>query len=233
MKRWEDMGVAVLDDRGDAVQVAFIPLPMPGLSHPPQAPVCAAFIVELAAELGARVVLLDGPQGWKAADNGLEHCRVCERELHTPAKTGLPGRVKPATYRPFVEFSIGVFDALDGMGWPRLEPLAFGVTAGVAVESFPTAAWRALGIEALPAKHKASASDIAARGRTLADRFGLVLTTGPTHDQLQALVSGLAGLAIEQEDGTRASLAGVGPSVVDGSWREGYIAVPRAAGWAA
>ncbi len=233
LKHYDDFGIAVLDHHGDTTEVTFVSLTEVGLSDAPSPQACAMFLVEFAGELGARVMLLDGPQGWKAPDNGLEHARVCEHELHTPAKTGLPGRVKPVTYQPFVEFSIAVFDCLDGLSWPRLQQLAVvGASQGVAVESFPFAAWRALGIDPLPSKAKATSHDVSTRATLLQDRFGLRLDRMPTHDQLQALVSGLGGIGVACEDGTRASAAGVTPVLLDGTWREGYIVTPRLAGWA-
>jgi hypothetical protein len=179
-----------------------------------------------------QVVLVDGPQAWKDPGNGLEHARVCEHELHTPAKTGLPGQVKPANYRPFVDFSIAVFDRLDAVGWVRFQDLVLaGMSRGVAVESFPCAAWRALDLDPLPSKSKATEQDISRRATLLAERFKLRLSETPTHDQLQAIVSGLGGLGIEQQDGTRAAVAGVSPTMIDGTWREGYIVTPRLGGW--
>ncbi len=231
-KRYDDIGVAVLEKRSDGIEVTCVSLRDAGLIDPPTPDTCAAFIAEFATELDVQVVLLDGPQGWKAPDNGLEHSRVCERELNTPAKTGLPGQVKPANYRAFVEFSIAVFDRLDGLGWGRLQELALaGMSRGTAVESFPYAAWPALRLDPLPSKAKATAQDISSRATLLAERFGLMLAGTPTHDQLQAIVSGLGGLGIERQDGTLSAAAGVSPTVVDGTWREGYIVTPRLTGW--
>jgi hypothetical protein len=140
--------------------------------------------------------------------------------------------VKPASYRPFVEFSIAVFDRLEAVGWTRLQELALaGMSRGVAVESFPYAAWRALDMDPLPSKAKATEHDISSRATLLAERFGLRLAGTPTHDQLQAIVSGLGGLGIEQQDGTHAAVAGVSPMMIDGTWREGYIVTPRLVGW--
>jgi hypothetical protein len=51
----------------------------------------------------------------------------------------------------------------------------------------------------------------------------LRLPQSPTHDQLQAIVSGLAGLAIENGDWDLCEIAGVPPIVEDGVWREGFI----------
>ncbi|NNG16087.1 MAG: DUF429 domain-containing protein [Gemmatimonadales bacterium] len=233
-KRHGDIGVAVLEKHGNEVEVSCVSLGEAGLVDPPTPDTCAAFIAEFADRLGVRVVLLDGPQGWKSPDNGLEHARVCEHELHTPAKTGLPGQVKPANYRRFVEFSIAVFDRLDGVGWSRLQELALaGMSRGVTVESYPHASWKPLGIAPLPAKAKATEHDISSRAILLAERFGLRLSPPgtPTHDQLQAIVSGLGGLGIEHQDGTLAAVAGVSPTMIDGTWREGYIVTPRLAGW--
>jgi hypothetical protein len=229
---YDDIGVAVLEKHGDGIEVSCVSLREAGLSDPPDPDTCAAFIAEFANELGVRVALLDGPQGWKSPDNGLEYSRVCERELNTPAKTGLPGQVKPVNYRPFVEFSIAVFDRLEGVGWTRLQELALaGTSRGVAVESFPYASWKPLGIDPLPSKAKATEHDISSRATLLAERFGLRLTGKPTHDQLQAIVSGLGGLGIEHQDGTQAAVAGVSPTMIDGTWREGYIVTPRLEGW--
>ena len=59
--------------------------------------------------------------GLEVEDNGFEHARVSERQLNTAAKTGLPGMVKPITYRPFAEFCLDVYDALCRRGWRRLD----------------------------------------------------------------------------------------------------------------
>jgi hypothetical protein len=48
----------------------------------------------------------------------------------------------------------------------------------------------------------------------------------PTHDQLQAIVSGLAGLAIESNRWSDCAVEGVPPVFEGGHWREGYIVNP-------
>ena len=74
----------------------------------------------LCAVRGIRVMLLDGPQAWKSKNNGFAHARVSERQLNTAAKTGLPGMVKPITYRPFAS-SVWMctmrFAGADGGAW--------------------------------------------------------------------------------------------------------------------
>ena len=84
------------------------------------AEILAGRLNHLCGVRGIRVLMLDGPQAWKSSSNGLEHSRVSERQLNTAAKTGLPGMVKPLTYRPFAEFCLDVYDALCRRGWRRL-----------------------------------------------------------------------------------------------------------------
>ena len=115
------------------------------LAGPPSGPQLAARLADACRRLPASILVLDGPQGWKDPDNGLLHSRSCERELNTPAKTGLPGSAKPANYLAFLAFSIDVFQALVARGFE----LWSGSTAHLlAVESFPSSAWRQLGLPA-------------------------------------------------------------------------------------
>jgi DNA invertase Pin-like site-specific DNA recombinase len=44
--------------------------------------------------------------------------------------------------RPFIEFSIRVFDALDARGWRRFDPADWRPGVPAVVETFPLAAWR-------------------------------------------------------------------------------------------
>jgi hypothetical protein len=156
------------------------------------------------------------------------HSRVCERLLNAPAKTGLPGCVKPANYTKFVEFAIQVFDAFEVRGWKRFNPDTWHPGDPVVVESFPLAAWRSLRLPSLPAKHRARDKDICSHLEHLVGA-GLIASNGqmPTHDQLQALVAGLAGLGIEARAEHRFEAVGAPPFTLDGAWREGYIVNPR------
>ncbi len=192
----------------------------------------AAYLADLATEKGARIILLDGPQAWKDPANGLSYQRVCERILNTPAKTGIPGQVKPRTYTPFVAFSICVFDELEALGWVRLrapEEL-HGPRAPLALESFPSAAWRALGLRPLPAKSRSTEADLRAWTRALKDHAGIAVPRLPTHDELQALAAGLAGVFIHEQDASRWEAIGRPLLKIDGSWREGFIVIPKAPG---
>lgn len=196
----------------------------------PSADVLADWLAGLAERASAPLLLLDGPQAWKDPANGLVHQRLCERALATQAKTGPPGVVKPGTQRRFVELSIALFDALDARGFPRFDPARPERPA--AVEVFPTASWRALGARALAGKRakRPRCGDEIARGSAfLADACGLRLHGAPTHDELQAAVAGLAGLALAGHEAFAWRAFGVAPYRVDGSWREGAIVVAEPA----
>ena len=192
--------------------------------------ILAGRLNHLCISRGIRVLMLDGPQAWKSHDNGLKHARVSERQLNTAAKTGLPGMVKPITYRAFAEFCLDVYDALCRRGWKRLatseQPTASGER--ILVESYPCAAWKSLGIKPLPAKRKARVSDLAEAYSSLKTVVPFTVNRPPNHDQLQAIVGGLPGLALEERDAAGARIVGDAPRREDGHWREGYIVLPVA-----
>src|SRR3954463_1691414 len=94
-KDCRDIGVIVLDKVDGRIQASAVPLARRGLRGRPTVAALADALVALADEIGASWIFIDGPQGWKAPDNGLEHARVCERTLATQGKTGLPGVTKP------------------------------------------------------------------------------------------------------------------------------------------
>ena len=50
-----------------------------------------------------------------------------------------------------------------------------------------------------------------------------------THDQLQAVVGGVAGVRWASGERDAVLLAGAAPFRLDGSWREGYIMIPATA----
>jgi len=212
----------LLSDDKPAAEARFIPV---GMRGEPQPEKLAEYFANLAGDLQASVLLIDGPQGWKDPENGLEHSRVCERELNTPAKTGLPGAVKPANYGPFVEFSILFFDQLSARGWPRYQ--AGGDTIGTTVETFPLAAWRSLGLNALPAKSKSKPAVLQLATEALLALYPARLDASPNHDELQALVAAFAGLAMVRGATAEFMLAGKAPFLRDDTYREGFIACPR------
>jgi hypothetical protein len=252
-RRWSDLGVVVLDRTGAARQpVSFRLLPAaqdgsdrkqgsvaceilpfsapePGADDAPiDANVLAGRLNHLCGVRGIRMILLDGPQAWKSGNNGLAHARVSEQQLNTAAKTGLPGMVKPLTYRPFAEFCLDVYDGLCRRGWRRLETREQpgGGNDRVLVESYPHAAWKSLGLKPLPAKRRAQVSDLAEAYAALNALLPFTTNRPPNHDQLQAIVGGLAGLALEERNAAGARIVGNPPRREEGHWREGFIVLP-------
>ena len=280
-------------------------------SGPVDANILAGQLNHLCTVRGVRVIMLDGPQAWKSNSNGLEHSRVSERQLNTAAKTGLPGVVKPVTYRAFAEFCLDVYDGLcrrgwrrldtvaqpgsapervlvesyphaawkslglkplpskrrarvserqlntaaktglpgvvkpvtyrafaefcldvyDGLcrrGWRRLDTVAHPCSAPerVLVESYPHAAWKSLGLKPLPSKRRARVSDLAESYAALHALIPLSTSRPPNHDQLQAIVGGLPGLAFEERNTVATRIVGNPPRREGGHWREGFIVLP-------
>jgi hypothetical protein len=253
-RRWSDLGLVVMDralppQLPNPLKTALAPPLRPifnSLSQPPihceilcwneaglapgpvDANVLAGRLNHLCGVRGIRVMMLDGPQAWKSSHNGLEHARVSERQLNTAAKTGLPGMVKPITYRPFAEFCLDVYDALCRRGWRRLATREQPGSAQdrVLVESYPYAAWKSLGIKPLPSKRRAKVSDLAEAFGSLRALVPLTVNRPPNHDQLQAIVGGLPGLALEEGNAAGAKIVGNPPQREEGHWREGFIVLP-------
>jgi len=226
-KDYEDIGVVTLAKVGGRVEAFPVRLTKLGLRGRPTVTTLADALITLATNFRAEWIFIDGPQGWKAPDNGFEHARCCERVLGTQGKTGLPGTTKPANYAGFISFAIELFDALAGHGWPRLltsdvPPCRFKC----AIESFPTSAWRSLGLMRLPGKASATSRTILEKLGSLRDVFPLDVADDLSHDELQALVSGLAGVALEAGNAAGVSIAGVPPAQIGGTWREGFIVNP-------
>jgi hypothetical protein len=194
--------------------------------------ILAGRLNHLANLRGIRVIMLDGPQAWKSRENGLEHSRVSERQLNTAAKTGLPGMVKPVTYRAFAEFCLDVYDALCRRGWSRLDTFAQpgSPPERVVVESYPYAAWKSLGLKPLPSKRRCKISDLAEAYGNLRSLIPITTNRPPNHDQLQAIVGGLPGLALDEQNAAGACIVGNPPRREGGHWREGFIVLPVAPG---
>jgi hypothetical protein len=221
-RSYSDIGVSVLDFSASSASVIFHEFSGVG---DPRADHVASFIAGLCDEVGARTLLLDGPQAWKDSANGLEHSRLCERELNAPAKTGLPGMVKPRNYASFVSFSIEVFDELALRGWSRYTRTR-SESAKIVAESLPLSAWRSLGMPILPAKRKCSNLTLEERAVDLAKSFKLKLPRMPNHDELQSMVAGLAGRGLERRGVSGIRVSGVAPFLHEGSYREGFIVNP-------
>jgi hypothetical protein len=251
-RNWSDLGIVILDRERPASGAAGLhrgPSGWPVFAQEQAAPspvhceilpwhepdpldarTLAGRLNHLCGVRNIRMILLDGPQAWKSSTNGLQYARVSERQLNTAAKTGLPGVVKPATYRRFAEFCLDVYDELCRRGWRRLETNAQPSIGPerVLVESYPFAAWKSLGIKPLPAKRRARISDLAEAYAALNRIIPFTVNRPPNHDQLQAIVGGLAGLSLEARDASGTRIVGTPPRREEGHWREGFIVLPVA-----
>jgi hypothetical protein len=161
----------------------------------------AKSIDDYARANGIRAVGLDGPQGWRDPATPPE-CpgvgRRCEFESKTQGKTGVYPITYPRTQRAWIEFCIEVFDALltnDDVTLAdpaSLHPPSRGYRL---VEACPTAAWISSSLKALPAKGKRP--QLRPFVEDLASAFNLPLDPSSlaSHDDLQAVVAGLAAAA--------------------------------------
>jgi hypothetical protein len=221
--------VCLIEEQGGRPsKVEFIP-PEKLITKPPKAEQCAQAIHTFCLEQGITIVLLDGPQGWKAPDDGLEHCRICESKLNTPMKTGTKGEVKPPSSKPFVAFSIAVFKHLVSMGGVLVSDRLITMPADgglLVAESFPSAAWRKLYVLPLSAKRRTEDNDKRGRLHVLQKLFGFHVEGFPTHDELSALVAGMAGPAILAGNASGYIAEGEPPRNVDGVIVEGFIVNP-------
>lgn len=226
-KNYRDIGFCLLRDR-----VPRLRFPRPeelGLDGQPSASVLAGAVARYCAEEGVSVLLIDGPQGWRWPESPIEHMRLCERVLNTPARTGTPGRVKPSTYLPFVRFSVDLFRnlrleddwSLLVADWPALPGRRW------LVETFPSAAWGMWGLPRLPSKRMSRGIDLEPWRRGLAVMSGFDFPTRLSHDELQAAATLQAGQAIDKGDRAGVILAGIDPiiSPTDQVY-EGWIALP-------
>jgi len=217
--------VAVLRDAPPVIDVDLIRPAERALHGEPTVPAVAGLCRDLAADAGARLILIDGPQAWRASASPIMGKRLCEHCTHTPGKTGVPGVVKPPSWTRMAKFSVSVFDALHEAGWPRFS----GVwpVERAAVESFPTQGWRGVGFRCLPAK-TSRAFPMADWTGHLTTAFGVRWPRRPHHDELQAVVAGVGGLLLLRHGVAACDVHGREPFVEDDVWREGFILGPAA-----
>lgn len=238
-RRWSDLGIVLLrrashgsprpGARPAPIECQILASRADGLDENVIEPeILAGRLNHLCAQHDIRVLVLDGPQAWKSSRNGLEHARLSERILNTVTKTGLPGMVKPYAYRTFAEFCLDVYDGLCRRGWRRLSTSEHELDPKqrILIESSPYAAWKSLGIAPLPAKRRAHVSDLARVFAALNRMTPITTNHAPNHDQMQAIIGGLSGLAIEERNNAALRIVGAPPRREEGHWREGFIVLP-------
>lgn len=222
-RRYRDNGIALVHGRWGDARCELLRADTLGLHGEPDPDAFAAVLHDVAVRAGARLILLDGPQGWRAERSTLVHQRRCERESLAPGKTGLPGVVKPATWTRMALFSIALFDELHTRGWPRITAAWNGERA--AIESFPTQAWRSLSLPVMPGR--ANTPSVQPWQAHLAAIGVQDVPSMATHDEVQAVVAALAGLQLLDGGFAAVDARGCDPRREGEHWREGWILSPR------
>ena len=90
----------------------------------------------------------------------------------------------------------------------------------VAIESFPTSAWRSLGQKPLVAKSRASVGHVNDQLRALRQLIPISFDDLPSHDELQALIAGLAGLPLLGSTTIGYELSGTRPVRLEGTTKD-------------
>ena len=203
-KDWTDIGSALIGfDRHRFTEAAPGVITWPAADLTPST--AAAAIDSFARALGTAAVSIDGPQGWRdpAAPSSRKGVgRACEYATRTPGKTGTPGIAYPATFLPWIQFSIEVFaNLLDRPGVALLnEPggrPTVPETGYWLLECFPTSTWRTSGLTALPGHRRAPADVVEQFAKRLQEAYSLppsVITRN--HDDLQAIVATLPAVGV-------------------------------------
>jgi len=233
-KSYEDFGFCLLEESDGRVKdIRYPSYQAIGLHEVPKPDTFAWKVLNFCQYMGVSILMLDGPQGWKDPDNGLPDRRVCEKRLNTQAKTGTRGNVKPANFKPFVSFSTEVFQLLAQGNIVSLvtEPtIEMSPQRILLVETYPYSAWKSLEIGPLPGKRNpiCNSARIALIAKTLEQSFLLPSVREPSHDELSALVAGLAGIAIAAKNESGYVASGTAPTwTPEGYLLEGYIVNPR------
>jgi hypothetical protein len=231
-KSYADFGFCLLEESaGKILNIQYTSYQSLGLLGTPEKEIFAQTVLNYCLATGVSILMLDGPQGWKDPNNGLLHQRVCEKHLNTQAKTGTEGNVKPANFKPFVSFAIDIFSVLNRSGLVSLvteTKIAMPAKGILLVETYPYSAWHKLNIQPPPSKRKSTLERIIRCAQEVKIRFQLPKTKIPTHDELSALVAGLAGVAIAEGNESGYTASGVPPNLTSqGHLVEGYIANPR------
>jgi hypothetical protein len=226
-KKYNDNGFAYLESSSNDVKILNpSDLKLSGVPSPSD---MAAALTSFSHQRRVSVMLLDGPQGWRFPHSQIEHMRLCERVLNTPGKTGDVESVKPRTYLPYIKFSIDLFHHMRlDHDWELLtQDWADRQGGRWLVETFPSSAWKTLGLPKLPSKSKTKPEQLETWRIDLELVTGLILPTNLSHDDLQASVVLPIGRAIAERRSECVILSGTDPMVTEeGIVLEGWIANP-------
>lgn len=232
--RSKDFGVCLIEEKqGRPGKVLFIDPDLElGLPKSPKLePARSAEAIWSYCEKRSVIVLvLDGPQGWKDPSSKLPYSRQCEKLLATQGKTGICGSAKQGNFLTFARFSIDLYARLTERGAQLVLGSCVDVSKGkiLVIESFPTSAWRELRIVPLPAKRRKTGDEERRIRLQILERiFGFRAPCLPNHDELQALVAGLAGIAVLAGDPSGYLALGEPAGRVDNVTVEGFIINPR------
>jgi hypothetical protein len=178
IRSWSDLGVVLLEQKGALIACEIFPWPEP---HTPPVVELAQRLNAVCEQRRAGVLMLDGPQAWRSSE---------------PA---VPGLTHSTTYDRFVSYCLALYDALGRLGWRRLAALQGqdAPTSKILVESYPDTSWRTMGIPVLPARANCRVSHLAEAYAALTMQVPITTSQPPNYGQLQAIVGGLQGLAIE------------------------------------
>lgn len=228
-QQYASFGFCLLSaERDNGLDMRFLQPGNFGVASEPAPDDLADALCSYSAENAVQVVAIDAPAGWEDPKTRHSGSRICEAELDTPIKVGEPGRVEPPEERPFVEFSIQLFQHIvdDGAVLPELAPFTLPAEGPLALETESTCAWRMLNLEPLPPKEHLKLNDVDQRIRNLQNIMGTHVPGRPTYEQAQALVTGLGALAVACEEPECYKAIGTPLREIDGSLREGYIVCP-------
>lgn len=196
---WKANGSALIEyDEAGVRRVVPGVIPWPSVPLTPAA--LAGAIDKFAREHAIDAAALDGPHGWRSPDTPAGAPGVGRRseyECRTQGKTGVYPVTYPRNQRPWIEFSIQLFDALLALPGVVLADRETAIIAGAGyavLECFPTSTWRTSGLKPLPGKGKRP--PLLPFSQALATAYRLPAFVSHSHDDLQAVVAALAAVAV-------------------------------------
>ncbi len=200
---WRSNGSATIEF--DVAQKTIARVITPAVTWPTgplNARAMARAIDAFARKNGISAVALDGPQGWRDPKTppGVPGVgRRSEYECQTQGKAGVYPNTYPGNQRPWIEFSVDVFSELlanPGVALTDAGSLRAPPTSGyLLLECYPTSAWRSSGLTPLPGKGRNPRLAPYVQSLTNAYQLPFQPPLGFTHDDLQAVVAALTGVA--------------------------------------